>query len=305
MYRKTATIPICKALATAFSDEFVAKLVYRARFGKCVNLEAPRTFNEKIMWLKLRYYPHSELAIRCADKYAVRAYVEAEGYQSLLNDLIAVWETPEDIDWSSLPSSFAMKCNHGMGYNIICPDIEELDLEDAKRSITRWFREDFGYETSEPHYRGIQRKVVMERYLVALGSKVPVDWQFFCFNGAVRMILVRQPGTSGKGGYSHYLFDNHWNSLDYVRGERPRSIERPACFGLMSEAASALSRPFPFVRVDFYVENGTPIFGEMTFTSSSGYSKTFSDEGQIAIGDWLDISDLRGDWHEHWPDRAD
>lgn len=289
MNRKRLTVPICKLLASVFTDEFVAKCVYRARFKKKLDLDNPRTFNEKVNWLKLRYYPQNELAIKCADKYQVRDYIAEKGYERYLNDLLGVWDDPAQIDWSALPNSFAMKCNHGMGYNIICPDKAKLDVAWAKRNIRVWFSEDFGYETSEPHYRSISKKVILERYLESIGAKPPIDWQFFTFGGKVKMILVRVPDELSDGRYHHYIFNEKWEPMDVIAGEAPCRMPAPSCLNELISASEDLGSPFPFLRVDFYIEDGRPIFGELTFTSSSGYSKTFTDQAQLTIGDWIEL----------------
>lgn len=289
MNRRIVTIPVCKFISKTFSDEAVARIAYRSKFKKSLNLSNPQTFNEKIIWLKLNWCPNEPNVVKCADKYLVREYLVKRGYGRYLNELLQVWDSPDEIDWNNLPKSFAMKCNHGMGYNIICPDIKDLDIESSKKKISQWFAEDFGYETSEPHYRSIKKRIILERYIDSLGSKLPTDWQFFCFNGSVKMILVRVPSGSEPQNYEHYIFDKNWSPLDFINGESVKEIDKPDCINELIEATEELGKQFPFLRLDFYIENDQPMFGEMTFTSSSGYSTTFTDEAQVEIGSWLTL----------------
>ena len=103
------------------------KLLYRRSFHRGLDLKHPVTLNEKILWLKFHAYKDDPEVVRCADKFAVRAYVEEQGCGEILNELYAVYDSPDQIAWESLPDSFVLKCNHGCGYNLICPDKTRLD----------------------------------------------------------------------------------------------------------------------------------------------------------------------------------
>ena len=48
-------------------DKLYLKMVYWGEIGKKLNLENPKTYNEKLQWLKL--YWHDEGATKLADKY--------------------------------------------------------------------------------------------------------------------------------------------------------------------------------------------------------------------------------------------
>ena len=104
------------------SPEFVSRIYFKHELGYKLNLQNPTTFNEKLTWLKLYEWPNNPKAIQCADKYAVRSYIESVGKGEILNDLIGVWDSAKKIDWNSLPNQFALKCNHGCGYNCITPN---------------------------------------------------------------------------------------------------------------------------------------------------------------------------------------
>ena len=79
------------------------------------------------MWLKLKKYYKNPLITQCVDKYAVRDYIKECGCEEILNDLIGVYDSSDEIKWDELPDKFALKCNHGCGYNIICDDKSKLD----------------------------------------------------------------------------------------------------------------------------------------------------------------------------------
>ena len=85
------------------SDEKYIKLMWKAKMDYPLNLENPRTFNEKLQWIKLNY--HDDLMTTCVDKYTVRDYVEQCGLGKILNELYAVYDRPEEIDFSKLPDT--------------------------------------------------------------------------------------------------------------------------------------------------------------------------------------------------------
>jgi len=87
------------------------------RTGEALNLDDPQTYNEKIQWLKL--YDSTPVKTRLADKYAVRDWVKEKIGEQYLVPLLGVWDRFDDIDFDKLPEKFALKCNHGSGYNII------------------------------------------------------------------------------------------------------------------------------------------------------------------------------------------
>ena len=122
-----------------------------------LDLKNPRTFNEKLQWLKLYYYPQNDLAVKCADKYRVREYIKDKGYENTLVPLLGAWDNVEDIDWDSLPNKFVLKCNHGCAYNIVCNDKTEFDRIKAKKQLNTWLKEDFGAFNIEPHYSNIKK----------------------------------------------------------------------------------------------------------------------------------------------------
>ena len=140
-----------------FSNEFMSKLYFKIVLKEKLDLKNPRTFNEKLQWLKLYYYPQNDLTVKCADKYRVREYIKDKGYENTLVPLLGAWDNVEDMDWDSLPNKFVLKCNHGCAYNIVCNDKTEFDRIKAKKQLNKWLKEDFGAFNIEPHYSNIKK----------------------------------------------------------------------------------------------------------------------------------------------------
>ena len=128
-----------KQTLTRISPKLNTRVLYLTKFKKPINLNNPQTLDEKIQWLKFNTYYQNPLVTQCADKYAVREYVEKCGCGEILNELYGAYDKVEDIPWDSLPNQFVIKWNFGCGQNLIVFDKSKLDIEDAKRELNQWY----------------------------------------------------------------------------------------------------------------------------------------------------------------------
>ena len=273
-----------------FSDETMSKLYFRIVLKKKLNLENPHTFNEKLQWLKLYYFPKEELVIQCADKYAVRSYIVEKGYGDKLVPLLKSWEDAKDIDWDDLPEKFVLKCNHGCAYNLVCTDKLKLDKTKAVRQLSSWMSEDFGSFNIEPHYSAIkQHRIVCEEYL---GESI-TDYKFFCFNGTPKYLYVSTDLIHDRQAQIGFFYLDG-SKMPLTRDDYTDipSVKLPSFFDNMRKMAENLSRDFPFVRVDFFLENNTYYFAELTFTPGACMMPFNPEKFDLEWGKELDISDL-------------
>lgn len=263
-----------------------AQLLYFRRTGKYLNVNRPTDFNEKLQWLKV--YWDDPLKTVCADKYQLHDYVSRQGCSTILNRLLAVYNSPDEIIWDELPEKFAIKCTHGCGYNIIIRNKHKLDLQAIRLQLSEWMREKFGRKSLEPHYDRIIPRIILEAYIETRSGRLPWDYKVFCFNGVAKLIEVCSERDLE---LRVDFFDLDWNklsiSLESLQREMPP--ERPDCLSEMLACAEKLARPFPFVRVDFYDNDGLPVLGELTFTPGSGMSTRLSDHGLRYLGDLLEL----------------
>ena len=276
---------------SVISPEFVSKIRYKNIFGTDLDLNNPKTFNEKLMWLKLKKYANDPLVSQCSDKYAAREYVIKCGLEETLNGLLGVWDKAEDIEWEKLPNRFAIKCNHGCGYNIICQDKSKFDISKATEQLNQWMKDDFWKEYAEVHYKKIPKKIICEEYLEGKGNALPVDFKIYCFNGRPVYIgnFIERDIVTDKilRGY----FDLDWKPSSVFRYEmQPELFERPKQLEKMLEYAEILAKPFPFVRVDFYEVDGKIYFGELTFTPTGCLATYYTDKAQIELGELLNVN---------------
>lgn len=280
------------ALLSYISPEMNTRALFRRKFGREAELTNPQTLNEKLLKLKLTRYGTDALVRRCADKYAVREYVESAGCGEILNDLLAVYDRPEDIDWDSLPSEFVIKWNFGCGYNLVCPDKAALDLPSAVKKLKQWGREDFWAYYSELQYRHVPKKLIVERYLKPQSGALPEDYKFYCFHGKAHCVMLCEGRE--RGWPKFYFFDRDWNLLrinrDSCAAPEGFSLPRPAGIDDAFAYADKLSAPFPFVRTDLYLVDGRVYFGELTFTPAAALDNNRLPETDLMFGSMLHIN---------------
>lgn len=258
---------------------------YYKQTGNTLDLENPKTFNEKLQWLKL--YDATPLKTKLADKYSIREWIKEEIGEEYLVPLLGVWDCFDEIDFSKLPSKFVLKVNQGSGWNIIVTDKSKLDMQDAKKKFDKWMSTNFAYVSGlELHYRDIVPKIIAEQYLE--DAKGLVDYRFYCFNGEPLQVWVDI--FSGTTKHMREVFDMNWEKIP-LRCTWPSAKglldAKPANFEKMKRFAKKLSQPFSFVRVDFYEVNKKLYMGEMTFIPMSGIGKFEPKEWDEKLGELL------------------
>ncbi|GLH74191.1 glycosyl transferase [Geothrix limicola] len=288
--RKWEPPPYLYPMLYRLSPVLLAKIRYRIEGGGWLALDRPRTFDEKLFWLML-YWRHP-LKTQCADKFEMRPYVESLGYGRLLVPLLGVYERSSDIDFGALPDQFVLKCTHGCGFNLICRDKKDLDIEATRRQLDAWMKVDYAKVNGEVQYAQIQPRITCERFLDGGNGSLPADFKLHCFHGHLQFTTVcTGRGADGHGAaYDHY--DRDWQKQAAISrsGVHPeRWSGPPDCYAEMLEAAEALSRPFPYVRMDFYAVRGQALLGEMTFTPAGCIDTGYTDEAQAYLGGLIQL----------------
>lgn len=270
-----------------FSDQAIIKKRYRDRLRREVELENPVKYNDKLQWLKLNWY--DPLAIKCADKYAVREFVKDRIGEKYLNELYGVYESVDEIDLDSLPDQFVLKGTHGSGFNIICKDKSKMDWKKEFKKMERWLKKNYFWRTREWVYRDIKPRIICEKYLEQPEYGELRDYKIFCFNGKPRLIQV---DFNRFTNHKRNIYDLDWNFKDVqivYSSDKNEAIKKPARLDKMLELAQKLSEGFPHVRVDFYYCKNRIIFGELTFFPGSGRKEIKPEDFEIQMGKWLEL----------------
>lgn len=273
-------------IRSVLNDELQIVRQYKSNFGKLPNLTAPITFNEKIQSQKL--YNRDPRMTQLADKYLVRDYISSLGYENILNELIAVHDTPEDIDFNKLPEQFVIKCNHSWATNIICPRKSELNWGAVVDGLKMWLRDDHYEKNREWAYKDIKPKIIIEKYL----SGDLKDYKFFCFSGTPAYVQIDRERFSG---HTLDIYDMAWNRLDCTKGRVPNQEKpdpRPAYFDEMHKLAKIISSDFNFCRVDFLATTDNFYFGEVTFYPGGGLTPFEPHSYDREFGAKFDITGL-------------
>jgi hypothetical protein len=263
---------------------------FKKQRGYIPNLSNPRTFSEKLQWLKLNWY--DDKAHIYVDKYLVRKHVANKIGTDYLNDLLGVYDKFDDIDFESLPKQFVIKLTHGSGYNIIVKNKSNINIKLIKNQINRWMKIKYHLRNVEWVYEGIKPRIIVEKFIVDSNeSDTLTDYKFYCFHGKpVYCQVIRDRNV----GESIDFYDLEWNLMPFVGMRNIKNSrlkhDMPKDYLKMIELAQILSEDFPFVRVDFYYVNNSIIFGELTFFPTSGYGKFYPDEWNIKIGDLINLS---------------
>ena len=291
---------MCSSDLIYFPSVFVKYRYYRV-FGKKLDLKNVEGFNEKILWLTL--YWQDQKIVECADKYGLRKYVkDVLDSDSILPELYGVYESIEDIEWDKFADKFVIKCTHGCKYNIICEDKNQLNRMDVNKKLASWMNSYYGPSTYEPQYNAMKHRIIVEEYIETEAGLYPDDYKLYCFNGEVKAVLVcmnRENSLKGNEKLVLEWYDIEWNILDIGAEKNNMKAVKPSCLKEMIRYAEILSKPFPFVRVDFY-DRHEPILGEMTFTPMYGMAKYYSEEGNRLLGSWLKLPNhkLRKKYHK-------
>lgn len=282
----------CVGLLSHFSVKLSSRYLYIRSQKKPLHLNNPKTFNEKLMWIKINCYLNNSLIWKCVDKYEVRKFLLSKGVkEQYLPRLINTYETADIIDFSSLPNKFALKCTHGCGFNIICHNKKELDYNYTIKQLNKWLKTKFGYETAETQYVHQKPVIICEEYIDS-NVGLPYDYKIYCFNGVAKCCLAC---SNREEKLNLNFYDLNWNELPLGKENLRNTckIERPKYFDQMIELAEMCSKEFPFVRVDFYDDKSTPIIGELTFTPAACVADYYTSYGQVYLSSFIDINNIK------------
>ena len=248
-----------------------------------MDLDNPKTFNEKIQWLKL--YDNSPLKTKLSDKYLVREFIKEQIGDEYLIPLLGVWDSFDEIEFEKLPDSFVLKVNHGSGWNIIVKNKLDFNIKAAKKKFDLWMDINYAYKGFELQYRDIKPKIIAEKYMQDSRGELN-DYKIMCFNGEPKFIWI------DCGRYTNHtrnIYDLNWNLQPFtiLYPALQTDIPKPEQLDKMIELAKKLCLDFPFVRIDFYNIDGKIYLGEITFTTGNGTEKFTPERYDLELGNIL------------------
>ena len=284
------------------NDELYLKLLFYFMMGKHLDLQHPKTFNEKLQWLKL--YNRRPEYTTMVDKYAVKDYVASKIGKEYIIPTLGVWDKPEQIEWDKLPNRFVLKTTHGGGDTgvVICKDKSTFNRKEAFVKLNRSLQSDIYIGLREYPYKNVQKRIIAEPLLQT--DKVDFDlpdYKFFCFKGEpVYCQVIRDRRTKETIDF----YDMEWRHQEFIGLLNPLEcisfgidpVPCPVHLDEMKNICRRLSANLPFLRVDLYIakrenmEKEQVYFGELTFYPASGMGAFRPEKWNEKIGDLLTIS---------------
>lgn len=270
-------------------DKVYLKLKFRFAMGKKLDLKEPKSYSEKLQWLKL--YNRKPEYTMMVDKVKAKEYVASVIGEEFIIPTLGVWDSPDEIDFDKLPERFVLKCNHNSGTGMyICKDKSEMDVEKVKAELRKGLRQNYFIRNREWPYKDVERKVFAEAYMEDEFGELR-DYKWFCFNGEVKALFIATDRSKGEHATRFDFFDTEYNHLPFTNGHPNADMlpKKPKKFHEMIALAAKLSEGIPHVRIDFYEVNGHIYFGEMTFFHWSGLMPFEPQEWDYKFGEYIKL----------------
>jgi len=277
-------------------EVFYVKWMYKKKTGKKLDLQEPKTLNEKICWLKL--YDRTPLHTQCADKFAVRDYITERIGAKYLIPLYFHTKDPSEINASTITRlPCIIKTNHDSGGGIFVKDKKDINWTQIQKKLKNRLARNYYYHTKEWQYKHIEPRILVEKLLVDQHGNIPEDYKLHVINGRVRMIQV----DVGRGTDNHRRnwYAPNWEREPY-KWSSPKGagkytdpsetdVEKPKTLGEMVKLSEVLASPFPYVRIDWYDVDGRLFFGEITFHHDGGYQRILPESWDYKLGSLLKL----------------
>lgn len=270
-------------------DAAYLKWMYRAYTGEKLNLKEPKTFNEKLQWLKLNNRrPEYTLMV---DKYEGKSYVEkvCGGLRTI--QTLGIWNSFDEIDFGLLPDKFVLKTTHDSGTIAICDNRRDFDKMRAKAQLEESLKRNFYSYSREWPYKNVRPRILAEEYMIDEHGKGLKDYKFYCFNGVPKYLYVSQGMNDHKTARVSFITMN-WEKAPFGRTDYPEFEAlppRPTKFDEMIKVAKKLSEGHPFMRVDLYEISGEVYFSELTLFPCGGFMPFTPNEWDRKLGDMIEL----------------
>lgn len=264
------------------------KLVYRFKTGMKLNLKNPKTFCDKLNWLKFHDF-HPEYT-DYVDKIKIHDIIEKKLGKDICFPIIGVWDSFDDIDFNELPDKFVLKCNHDSGSVKVVDKNAGYDTNELREFYSYRLKMNAYDAGREYPYKDVKAKIFAEKYMLPDESTDIKDYKFFCFNGVPKMLYV---ASDRRNQCKFDFYDLDFNHLDISDAGHPHSVEKiskPENFEKMINISKKLSQNMKFVRIDLYEINGEVYFGEFTFFHCGGFWPLKPIEWENKLGEFIDIN---------------
>lgn len=266
--RKALLQNIWEYAAPITSDKLFLRVKFRLFMGYWMDFNNPKTYNEKLQWLKLND-KHPEYT-KMVDKVDAKKYVASVVGDKYIIPTLGVWNSVDDIEWNSLPKQFVLKAAGDSGGIVVCKDKSKLDINAAVEKLKKLGSRDYSKTSKEYPYYNVSHRYLAEEYMEDESGYELKDYKIFCFDGEPKFLFVATGRQQNDTRFDFY--DTEFKHLPLTNGHANADVwpVKPKNFEEMLEVAGKLSKGIPHVRVDLYNINGKIYFGELTFFHWSG-----------------------------------
>ena len=279
-------------LSHIIPDRLYLKIIYRIRMGKKLNIDSPQTLNEKLQWLKL--YDRNVQYTEMVDKYEMKRYVsKVLGSDEYTVPVYGVWNRFDDIDFETLPNRFVLKCTHNSGCYVVCSCKDMFDRREAKKKLEKGLKRNYYWGNREWPYRDVKPRILAEKFEDSIGKDDSFEYKMTCFNGrTVFGTICKGPAHVKLKERSNDFYDRDFSFLPFEvfnKNSLEPIEEKPVFWDELIRISDMISKETKYLRVDFYVINGKPIIGELTFFTWGGFIKFNPEEWDYKLGQMLTI----------------
>ena len=274
-------------------DEEFLKRMYKAKTGRTLHLDDPKTFNEKLQWLKI--HDRNPAYVEMVDKLAVKDYIKNKIGSQYVIPTLGVWDCFEQIDFAHLPNQFVLKCNHDSGHVAICKDKASFNMTKAQKELNYSLSHNYYYRYREWPYKNVPPRIFAEQYMEDQSGQELRDYKVLCFHGEPKLIELHQGRFSDHPTQDFYDVD--WNKLPISQSGNPQYkvtqdvYPRPSVLEEMLRLSKVLSQGIPHIRVDWYDIKDQLYFGELTLYDGSGFVLFDNPEDDLMLGSWIQLPD--------------
>lgn len=276
------------ALDINVKKTIISQLFYR-NVGYYPNIDNPKTFAEKVLWLKL-YYEDPKIEKAC-DKVLGKEYIDSVLGEGYTVPILKVFDSVHDIKLDELPNRFALKVNWATGCNIIVKDKSKLDMNNIRAQLDRWtlpWKCSY-YGSFNAGYKNVKATIYAEQYLDIPNNST--EYKVFCFNGKAEFVLLELDYFGKEPARAYYDRDFKEVPWQFGKIKKVKVEQKPQEYDEMIRLAEKLAEPFPYIRVDFYDINGKLYIGELTFYSGGGLSPLLPSKYDAILGKKLDLTE--------------
>ena len=286
---KKLSIALFNHLGRLLPDKLYLKVIFSKHMGYKLDLKNPKTFAEKLQWLKL--YDRKPIYHQMVDKVDAKKYIDSVVGPGYTIPTLGVYDSFNQIDWNALPQQFILKATHDSGSYYIVKEIDNLDKRKCKKQLYIHWNRSYYIDYREWQYKGLKKRIIAEP-LIANPQQLR-EYKFFCFHGEPKLYQTCYDRDNSQGGAILNFYDMNCELLDlHDKGHSRVSdikISKPMNFAKMIQFCKMLSKDMYFLRVDFYEVDEKLYFGELTLQENAGFCAFIPEHWDYDLGAWLKL----------------